>query len=271
VPRIKMIIEYDGGSYHGFQTQENANTIQAEIEKQMLRLTGEPIRIMAAGRTDAGVHARGQVIAFDTSSTIPPDRWTDALNTFLPPDIRVLSSIEADPFFHPQFDAVRKRYNYYIYRQKAGAVFYRHHTLCTTEKLDIAGMRQAVPMFIGTHNFRAFCARGSSVKTYRRTVNDCNVTESGPLLCLNIEADGFLYNMVRIIMGTLLEVGRGKITADDIRAIIQSQDRTKAGPTAPPHGLYLVEVSYASDNYGAATEKILENKDTFLTKGLWHR
>jgi tRNA pseudouridine38-40 synthase len=244
MPRIKLIIEYDGGYYHGFQSQENAATIQTEIEKQVLRLTGEAIRIMAAGRTDAGVHAHGQVVAFDTQSTIPAEKWAKALNTFLPEDIRVLTSCQVSPIFHPQFDALRKQYGYYIYRQKPGASFYRRYALCMTEKLDIGRMEQAAQNFEGTYNFKSFCARGSSVKTYRRTVFQCIGHESGPLWRLTIEANGFLYNMVRIIVGTLLEVGRGKIKPDDIIPIIISQDRTRAGPTVPPQGLHLLRVTY---------------------------
>ena len=245
--RIKMIIEYDGGGYHGFQKQENAHTIQAELEKQIERLTGEIVHIHSAGRTDAGVHARGQVIAFDTAATIPADRWRPALNTFLPPDIRVLHSAEASSAFHPQFQAVSKCYSYYLYREKGGEVFYRHYALCTTEPLQLKEMQEACSYIIGRHNFLAFCARGSTAKTFERTVQQCRLAANGPFLRLDIEADGFLYNMVRIVMGTLLQVGRGKIVANEIADIIQSRDRTWAGPTVPPQGLYLVSVTYPSD------------------------
>lgn len=245
--RIKMIIEYDGGGYHGFQKQENAHTIQAELEKQIERLTGEIVHIHSAGRTDAGVHARGQVIAFNTDATIPADRWRPALNTFLPPDIRVLQSAEASSAFHPQFQAVSKCYSYYLYREKSGEVFYRHYALCITEPLHLEEMQEACSYIIGRHNFLAFCARGATVKTFERTVQLCHLTADGPFLRLDIEADGFLYNMVRIVMGTLLQVGRGKIVAKEMADIIQSRDRTRAGPTVPPQGLYLVSVTYPPD------------------------
>jgi len=247
MPRIKMTIEYDGGNYHGFQSQQNAVTIQDEIERQILRLTGESVRILSAGRTDAGVHARGQVIAFDTESTIPGQRWADALNTFMPEDIKILDSCQVNSMFQPQFEALRKKYGYYLYHQKNGACFYRRYALCITEKLDFRQMEQAARNFEGTHSFRGFCAAGSSVKTYRRTVFECVGNQAGPVWSLTIEANGFLYNMVRIIMGTLLEVGRHKLDPDDIIPIIKSQDRTRAGPTVPPQGLHLLNVTYPTE------------------------
>lgn len=242
--RIKMIIEYDGTNYHGFQRQDNAHTIQAELEQQIQRLTGSSAHVHSAGRTDAGVHARGQVIAFDTIATIPAERWAAALNTFLPCDIRVLSSTEARPAFHPQFQAASKRYSYCLFREKAGEVFYRQYALCTTEPLHLDAMNDACRHIIGRHNFLAFCARGSTAKTFERNVFDCSLTTDGPHWRLNIEADGFLYNMVRIVMGTLMQVGRGKMQPAEVAAVIESQDRTRAGATVPPHGLYLMEVKY---------------------------
>lgn len=242
--RIKMIIEYDGTNYHGFQRQDNAHTIQAELERQIQRLTGSTTHVYSAGRTDAGVHARGQVIAFDTNATIPAERWTAALNTFLPGDVRVLSSAETSLAFHPQFQAASKRYSYCLFREKAGEVFYRQQALCTTEPLCLDSMNEACRHIIGRHNFLAFCARGSTAKTFERNVLDCSLTAYGSHLRLDIEADGFLYNMVRIVMGTLLQVGRGKMKPAEVAAVIESQDRTRAGPTAPPQGLYLMEVKY---------------------------
>ncbi|MEQ8235700.1 MAG: tRNA pseudouridine(38-40) synthase TruA [Syntrophomonadaceae bacterium] len=242
--RIMMVVEYDGTNYHGMQLQDNAHTIQAEIEQQIWRLTGEKVSILAAGRTDAGVHALGQVITFDTESTIPPERWAVALNTYLPDDIRALSSQAARLDFHPQYQAISKRYAYWLYRSKAGSIIYRQHALCTTERLRVDLMRQACKYFLGRHDFRAFCARGSHAKTFERTVMDCKILAEGPFLRFEIEADGFLYNMVRIIMGTLLEVGRGRIPVYKLNEIVASCDRRQAGPTVPPHGLYMMEVRY---------------------------
>ncbi|MDD3365141.1 MAG: tRNA pseudouridine(38-40) synthase TruA [Syntrophomonas sp.] len=250
MPRIKLIIEYDGSNYHGFQRQNNAHTIQAEIEKQLLNLCCEEISICAAGRTDAGVHARGQVIAFNTVSSIPPAQWTLALNSFLPEDIRVLSSSEASPDFQPQFHSVSKRYAYFLYGRKPAATFYRKYALCNADPLDTIAMSQACQFIEGRHDFRAFCASGSSAKTFERTVLHCSFKEAGALMRLDIEANGFLYNMVRIIMGTLLEVGRKRIAAEGIVDIIESKDRAKAGPTVPPQGLYLLSVTYPPAKQG---------------------
>ncbi len=244
MPRIKLVIEYDGSNYHGFQRQENAHTIQAELEKQLLNLCRQRISISAAGRTDAGVHACGQVIAFNTVASIPSDRWSLAVNSFLPDDIRVLGSSEVNADFHPQFHAISKRYAYCIYRKKPAATFYRKYALCNTDPLDIPAMRQACRFIEGRHDFRAFCASGSSVKTFERTVLSCSLTEADDILRLEIEADGFLYNMVRIIMGTLLQVGNHRIPAAEVVSIIESKNRANAGPTLPPQGLYLMSVNY---------------------------
>jgi len=242
--RIRMTVEYDGSKYHGFQIQHNANAVQAELENGIKRLTGEKVSIISAGRTDSGVHALGQVIAFDTLSSIPGDKWQFALNSFLPADIQIIQSNECGPRFHPRFDALSKTYHYVLYRQNKGRIFYRNYALHNTDSLDLAAMQAACQLLEGRHNFKSFCASGSSVKTFERSVYRCNVVEEEPFLRLEIQADGFLYNMVRIIMGTLLEIGRGNYHPETIKDIIAAQDRTKAGPTVPPQGLYLMEVKY---------------------------
>ncbi len=242
--RIKAVLEYDGSGYHGFQIQKNAITIQEKIETSIENLLGEKVSIMAAGRTDAGVHAVGQVIAFDTDSSIPPDKWKFALNSILPPDIRVVSSSEARADFHPRFHAVDKRYIYMIHRKPGGKVFYGKYAYCNMEALELEVMQQACALFIGRHNFKSFCSSGSSVKTHDRHIKECRIVEKGPFIKLDITADGFLYNMVRIIVGTLLEVGRLTYEPEYITDIIQAQDRNRAGQTAPPQGLYLYSVNY---------------------------
>ncbi len=242
--RIKLTIEYDGSNYHGFQIQNNAHTIQEEIEAGINKLVGRRSTLTSAGRTDTGVHALGQVVVFDTKSSIPADKWKFALNSVLPPDIRVIASELAALDFHPRYDAVAKRYKYQLYRQVRGRTFLRNYALCMTEPLAIIEMQQACRLITGRHNFKSFCASGSSVKTFERQVMNCNIKEEGSYLNLEIEADGFLYNMVRIIMGTLLEVGRGNIPAEQIKDIIEAKDRSRAGFTAPPQGLYLMEVKY---------------------------
>lgn len=242
--RIRMTVEYDGSRYHGFQIQHNANTVQAELENGIKRLTGEEVSIICAGRTDAGVHALGQVIAFDTQTNIPGDKWQFALNSFLPADIQIIESTECHLHFHPRFDALSKTYHYIIYRQNNGRIFYRNYALHNTDFLDITAMQVACQLLEGRHNFKSFCASGSSVKTFERSVYRCNLVGEDPFLRLEIQADGFLYNMVRIIMGTLLEIGRGNYQPETITDIIGAQDRTKAGSTVPPQGLYLVKVEY---------------------------
>jgi tRNA pseudouridine38-40 synthase len=242
--RIKMIIEYDGSEYHGFQMQDNAKTIQEELEKGIEKLTGEKTRLVCAGRTDAGVHALGQVIAFDSCAPIPAERWGVALNSVLPQDIRILSSALAADGFNPRFHALRKTYGYLIYRKKEQALFYRKYALCSTENLNITFMRQACDYLLGGHNFLAFCASGSSSKTFEREIYNCSLEATEERLIFKITANGFLYNMVRIIVGTLLEIGKEKQQPEHMEKLIMAQNRTLAGPTAPPQGLYLYKVEY---------------------------
>lgn len=242
--RIKLIIEYDGSNYHGFQIQANAHTIQAEIEQAIYKLAGQPCSVISAGRTDTGVHALGQVVIFDTEASIPPEKWKFALNSLLPLDIRVISSELVSGNFHPRYDAISKLYKYQIYRQEKGLTFLRHYALCVLEPLNIVKMQEACNYIMGRHDFKSFCASGSMVKSHERYVMKCEIIETEPYLYLEIEADGFLYNMVRIIMGTLLQVGRGNIAPTQVKDIITAKDRKLAGPTAAPQGLYLVEVKY---------------------------
>ncbi len=242
--RIRMVIQYDGSRYHGFQFQTNAHTVQAALQDAIFNLTGERKSLLFASRTDAGVHALGQVIAFDTVASIPLDRWALAMNSVLPEDIQVLHSQLAAPDFHPRFQAVCKHYTYKIYRSLQGSVFQRHYAWCNSEALDVESMQEACEFLLGPHNFRSFCASGSSAKTFTRTMSRCEIQEEGDYLCLYLSADGFLYNMVRIIMGTLVDIGRGRLEPGQMASILARQDRKCAGPTAPPQGLYLVRVDY---------------------------
>ncbi|MGI6413647.1 MAG: tRNA pseudouridine(38-40) synthase TruA [Syntrophomonadaceae bacterium] len=238
------MVEYDGSRYHGFQAQANVPTVQNEIENGIFKLTRERSPIIAASRTDAGVHALGQVVAFETKVSIPAGRWKRALNSVLPGDIRVLDSCKVDSAFHPRFQAIKKTYVYIVYRETYGKAFWRKYAWCNSDPLDIESMKMAALLFKGRQNFRSFCASGSSAKTYEREVKKCLIADCPPFITLTIEADGFLYNMVRIIMGTLIEVGKGKIAAHQIKDIISAQDRSLAGITAEPQGLYLVGVQY---------------------------
>jgi tRNA pseudouridine38-40 synthase len=244
MPKIKLIMEYDGSRYHGFQRQLNANTIQAELEQAIYQISRESVAVIAAGRTDAGVHALGQVAAFCTETGIPADKWRLALNSVLPDDIRILESEAVSAAFHPQYDALDKSYCYLIYRKKERAAFYRKYALLCDQPLDMEAMQSGCKLILGKHDFRCFCASGSGAKTWERTVLKCRLADEGDWLKLNITADGFLYNMVRIIMGTLLEIGRGRMQPERINAMIASCQRSQAGPTAAPQGLYLCSVRY---------------------------
>lgn len=248
--RIRLTLQYDGSAYHGFQKQKNAFTVQECLENAISKITGERVAIVCAGRTDAGVHALGQVAAFDSEATIPGERWKMAINTYLPDDIQVLHSSLAPADFNPRFQALSKQYTYLIYRRDKGRVIFRNYAFCTRVPLKLEAMQEAASLIVGRHNFKAFCASGSSAKTFERFLMKCVVEEKGPFIALKVEADGFLYNMVRIIMGTLMEVGLGKYPAERIEEILLSQDRILAGPTAPPQGLYLRRVIYPDDLTG---------------------
>lgn len=239
-----MVIEYDGSEFHGFQRQPGLRTVDQVIETGLAQLTGETNTVTGAGRTDAGVHALGQVVAFDTESTIPPDRFAPALNGILPEDIRVLVSEATADQFHPRYDAKSKMYQYLIYRERVGFTLYRRQAWQLTDPLNLEAMQTAAQKVVGFHDFRSFMASGSSVQNTERTVTLLDIAETRPWLAFTVAADGFLYHMVRNLVGTLILVGRGMMTPDAFAAVIAARDRTKAGPTAPAQGLYLVQVAY---------------------------
>lgn len=255
---IKLVIEYDGTGYHGWQCQKNALSVQSVLEKALEKLTGEDVKLIGAGRTDAGVHALGQVANFHTASAIPAERFTAALNSLLPPDISILESSEVPAGFHARYSAIGKRYRYLLYYSQQPSALLRHRAFHVRRPLDLEAMQAATAHFLGTHNFKAFCAAGSGVKSCVRTIKDISLREiylnsnengiemfrNGKLYLFEIAGSGFLYNMVRIIVGTLVEVGTGRILPSEIPDIIQSEERKHAGRTAPPHGLYLAEVIY---------------------------
>lgn len=241
---LLLTVAYDGTDYAGFQIQLNGNTIQAEIEKALFRLTGSEIRITGSGRTDAGVHAAGQAISFDTDSRHQPATFVKALNAMLPRDIVVLNAEEAPPGFNARFCAIGKTYVYRIWTDPIRPVFERRYVTDLGQTLDIAAMQQALSALIGTHDFAAFCAAGSSAKTTVRTMRRAMVEQKEKIVEISLEADGFLYNMVRIIIGTLIEIGTGKLPSNCLETALKSLDRSKAGPTAPPQGLCLQEVFF---------------------------
>lgn len=243
---IKLIIEYDGTNYCGWQVQENGPSIQAEIEKALFAVTGEKININGSGRTDAGVHAKGQVANFTTESSIPPEKFAYALNNKLPEDIVIKESAEVPLDFHARFSAVGKKYSYLVINTRFPSALLRNHAYHVNycERLDIERVKIAAEAFIGTYDFSGFMASGSKVSNAVRTIYDISVEQEEELIRFIYKGSGFLYNMIRIITGTLLYTGIGKINPEDIRDIILSKDRERAGITVPACGLYLEEVYY---------------------------
>ncbi|AJY77696.1 tRNA pseudouridine(38-40) synthase TruA [Paenibacillus beijingensis] len=239
-----MTLSYDGTNYNGFQTQPAGNTVQDLIEAAIEQLTGERLKITGSGRTDAGVHARGFVFNFYTNSQIPVKRWALALNSRLPHDIVVLDAAEVDDDFHSRRCAKRKTYRYSIDRSKFRDVFVRHTHFHHPMPLDVPAMRQALKHLLGTHDYTSFTSTRSTKQSHVRTIFEAHLVEEGPMLHLYITGSGFLYNMVRIITGTLMWVGEGKMQPDDFARILQARNRSCAGPTAMAHGLTLWQVEY---------------------------
>lgn len=241
---MRVTISYDGTGYYGFQTQPEGNTVQNVIERAIEKLTGEEVKIIGSGRTDAGVHAREFVFNFHTDSQIPIDRWAMALSTLTPADIIVYDAALVPEDFHSRKHAKRKTYRYSVDRGKFADVFARHYHFHHPRALDVPAMRQALEHLVGTHDYTSFTNIRSTKESHVRNVIEASLIEDGPFLHLFITGSGFLYNMVRIIMGTLLKVGVGQIDPDQIPAILEAKDRSKAGPTAMAHALTLWKVEY---------------------------
>ncbi len=239
-----MVLAYDGTAYHGWQLQPEARTIQGELEKALGRMAKKPVRVTGAGRTDAGVHARGQVAHFDLERAIPPEGMVKGLNTLIPSDIRVLGVAEVDATFHARYSARSKTYRYYLDPTPLASPFRNRFTLHYPHDLDRDGLRQAAAKFLGKHDFAAFRAAACNAKTTTRVVSVSEWVEEEGELVYQVVASGFLHHMVRNLVGTMLEVGRKKTSACSMVAILDSRDRTQAGPTAPPQGLHLEGVSY---------------------------
>lgn len=241
---IKLTIEYDGTNYFGWQKQNNALGIQEVIEKAIGKITNEEVELIGSSRTDTGVHASGFVANFKTNSNIPSDRFKDAINSKLPSDIVILRSEEVKEEFHARYNSLGKTYVYTILNRREAKAIGRNYMYHFKQELNLGDMSRACEYFIGTHDFESFKNKGSSVKTSVRTITELNVSKNGDIIEVKVTADGFLYNMVRIIVGTLLEVGIGKIKPEVIMDILQSKDRTKAGKSAPALGLCLKQVYY---------------------------
>lgn len=258
-----MTIAYDGANYVGWQVQPNGPSVQTAVEKAIQKLTGVKANVLSAGRTDSGVHALGQVASFQTESSIPCEGFRKALHKFLPDDIIVRDVNEVPPDFHATFSAVQKRYRYVIHNCVTHNPFLRNYVWHYHQDLDSAAMHAAGQRLLGTHDFRSFESHWPNKASSVRTIKEVTVTrhnfcplwlgdsdqvpsddDAGDFIWLEIVADGFLYNMVRAIVGTLVTVGRGRWNGDDIRRIVSAMDRSEAGDTAPPNGLYLVHVDY---------------------------
>lgn len=241
---IKLIIEYEGTYYSGWQSQNNVIGIQEIIEKAIEETTGEKVKLLASGRTDAKVHAKGQVANFFTNSNIPGDRFIYPLNTYLPDDVQVIKSEEVDLKFHSRFSATKKRYRYIIYNGQAPSPLYRNFSYHVYRTLNIEEMQKSVDYFIGEKDFRSFMGPKSVVHTTVRELYNIEIIKNGNFIEIVFEGKSFLRNMIRIIVGTLVHVGIGRIKSKDVEKIIEGKRRSLAGPTAPPQGLVLEKVYY---------------------------
>lgn len=241
----KLTVEYDGSCYHGYQIQGDLPTIQACLESAISMLAGEPVRVIASGRTDTGVHALAQVINFtSTKFSVPVERIPKALNSVLPQDIRVLTAEVVPNDFHARFDAKKKKYFYQLYLARQGTAFYRNYAWCIESELDVKAMYKAGKHLEGTHDFAAFTASGGSVSSTVRTIYNFNLIQEERLVKLEFIGNGFLYKMVRNLVGTLVEVGMGRRKPESIKELLVSRSRSLAGITAPPQGLFLEQVWY---------------------------
>lgn len=241
---ILLTIEYDGKDFNGWQKQPNKLNIQGEIERAIEEITGEKVDLIASGRTDAGVHALAQMANFKTNSKLPVEKYPIALNTKLKKSIRIQKAEEVEENFHSRYHCKQKTYRYIINNSGQGSSIYRNLEYFIPNKLDVEKMQEAVKYFEGEHDFKAFKASGTSSKSSVRTIYKAKVEKQGERIIIELTGNGFLYNMVRIIAGTLVEVGLGKIKTEEISEIIEKKERANAGKTLPPQGLYLVKVEY---------------------------
>jgi len=241
--RVCAVVAYDGTDYCGFQRQANGPSVQGVLETALERVTGEKTTVLAAGRTDAGVHARGQVVAFDTEWRHPLATLLRALNAVLPPDVAVREVARAALGFHPRYDAKSRHYRYTIYNRLVRSPLVRRTSLHEPRRLDVEAMKRAARLLVGEHDFAAFGRSPQGGSTVRRVAR-AGWSGDPPWLYFDIEANAFLYRMVRSIVGTMLQVGLDRMTVEDFGRVLASRDRAQAGPTAPPHGLCLVRVRY---------------------------
>ncbi len=242
--RIKITLDYIGTAYDGWQRQPDRDTVQKRVEEAIFSLSGERVSVVASGRTDAGVHALGQVAHFDVNAAIPAKNYMTGVNHFLPPDIRILSAEEAPEDFHARFSAHEKTYTYCIYESRFDRACYFNRAARVEQKLDLKNMKTAAEAFCGTHDFTSFCSAGADTTTFTRTIKDIRVTRSGGLVKISVTADGFLYNMVRRIAAVLVKAGKGQIDKAGAEKLINAADNKVAKDVMPACGLYLKSVKY---------------------------
>lgn len=242
--RVMLVVAYDGTNYHGWQLQPNEVTIESVLNKHLSELLGEEIVVIGASRTDAGVHSCGNVAVFDTNTRIPAEKISYALNQRLPEDIVVQCSKEVPSDFHPRHCNSRKTYEYRILNREFPMPMHRFDTYFCYRNLDVARMQKAASYLVGEHDFKSFCATAAVVETTVRTIYTLDVTKQDEMITIRVTGNGFLYNMVRIIAGTLIQVGIGAIEPEDIEEILQAKERNAAGPTAPACGLTMIGIEY---------------------------
>lgn len=245
--RVRLVVAYDGTNYHGWQVQNNGVTIESELNRCLTDLLREPIEVIGASRTDAGVHALGNIAVFDTINPMPAEKISYALNQRLPEDIRIQRSEEVDGDWHPRYCDSRKTYEYRIYRNEFPMPVKRLYSYFTYRPLDVQRMQEAAKYLVGEHDFKSFCQTGAQVQSTVRTILSLEVEEQGAEIVIRVCGNGFLYNMVRIIAGTLMEVGQGKRKPEDMKQILAARERSAAGPTAPAHGLMLIKYEFVEE------------------------
>lgn len=242
--RVRLIVAYDGTRYHGWQIQDNGITIESELNRCLSELLKEEIQVIGASRTDAGVHALGNIAVFDTKNRMPAEKISYALNQRLPEDIRIQKSEEVPSDWHPRRCTGRKTYEYRIYRGEFPMPVKRLYSHFTYRTLDVQAMQRAAVFLEGEHDFKSFCQTGAQVESTVRTIYSLSVEEQGADLVIRVCGNGFLYNMVRIIAGTLMEVGQGKRFPESMQEVLAAKNRAAAGPTAPACGLMLMKYEY---------------------------
>ncbi len=248
---IKLLLMYDGTAYHGWQMQKNVITVQQVVEEALAKIFNEPrVIVHGCSRTDAGVHARGYVCSFNTTAGIPAEKIPFALNTCLPPDIRAIRACDVDEFFHAQYNAKSKIYSYTVINSPHGDAFMHNRAWHYPQKIDMEKVKYAASCLIGKHDFRTFMAQDGSQRIYVKNMYNITADKDGDLIRFTLHADGYLYNMVRIICGTLVFMGSGTLNYLDMPQVLASLDRKRAGMTAPPQGLVLEQVFYDSPYEG---------------------